>query len=208
MNILTGIAHRSLSTVPAGGGPLPGDLVRWPSGTLGRIWEVGTGHCRPNELQVCRNLGRAFMGPDHVDVSGGPFLIIGRSEIEQSIEVAASPMWTWNQFGQGRGNDVEFTVHRAVWIYTGVRRASIPVFEPMEPIYAPSPHGGRFRITDSIVGMSNRRVFSLQHQGPEDSPLYPIYDDVKGADNLEELLRFVVEPPRWFTHPNEETSTS
>ncbi len=75
--------------------PRPGDLVQWADGRLGRVWEVGTGHCQPDEVHVCHSLGSAFLGRGYVAISGGPFTMLKRSELTPTMGCALAGFWNW-----------------------------------------------------------------------------------------------------------------
>lgn len=118
--------------------PKPGDLILWPNGSYGRVWESGTGHCEPDEVHVCRGLGSAFLGrlegktsnlgasearrgEYYVSISGGPFFILKRDELEPTLSMGISPMWNWGDRLPGAGQAVEYQIARPVFRYVGTR---------------------------------------------------------------------------------------
>jgi len=95
--------------------PRPGDLIRWADGSLGRICEVGAGHCRPDEVHVCNSLGRAFLGRGYVSVGGGPFTILKRSELMATMRCELAGFWNWGDNSAGADRGVEYWLARPVF---------------------------------------------------------------------------------------------
>ncbi len=95
--------------------PRPGDLIEWADGTLGRIWEVGTGHCEPDQVHVCNSLGSAFLGRGYVSISGGPFTILQLGDLTATRRCALSCFWNWGDNSSGAGMDVEYWLARPVF---------------------------------------------------------------------------------------------
>ena len=95
--------------------PRPGDLIQWADGTLGRVWEVGTGHCAPDEVHVCHSLGSAFLGRGYVSISGGPFTILKRAELTPTLRCELSGFWNWGDNSPGRDMGVHYWLARPVF---------------------------------------------------------------------------------------------
>src|SRR6266542_1213006 len=95
--------------------PRPGDLIEWADGTLGRIWEVGTGHCEPDQVHVCNSLGSAFLGRGYVSISGGPFTVLQLGDLTATRRCALSCFWNWGDNSSGAGMDVEYWLARPVF---------------------------------------------------------------------------------------------
>ncbi len=95
--------------------PRPGDLVQWADGSLGRVWEVGTGHCEQDEVHVCDSLGSAFLGRGYVSISGGPFTILKLSELTATMRCELAGFWNWGDNSPGRDMGVEYWLARPVF---------------------------------------------------------------------------------------------
>lgn len=108
-----------------GGRPRPGDIVEWPNGKFGMIWQVGDGFVGPDEIYVCEQMGSAFLGWNSekrqatVDISGGPFIRIKKDELEASFRLKAATYWNWGNNMPGAGKGVDYTIVRPVFRYTG-----------------------------------------------------------------------------------------
>lgn len=103
--------------------PRPGDLIRWNDGSLGRIWEVGTGHCEPDEVHVCNSLGSAFLGVidgrPYVSISGGPFTILKTSNLIATERLAPSTMWNFADRLAGANQGCDYTLMRPLFEVVG-----------------------------------------------------------------------------------------
>ncbi len=95
--------------------PRPGDLAEWADGRLGRVWEVGTGLCGPDEVHVCHSLGSAFLGRGYVSISGGPFTILKRSALTLTMQCAPAGFWNWGSNLPGADMDVHYRLARPVF---------------------------------------------------------------------------------------------
>jgi hypothetical protein len=96
--------------------PRSGDVVRWPDGTLGRVWQVGSGYCDPGQVYVCCELGSAFLfGDGTVDISGGPFEMVALDALEATFELRAAVFWNWGDRVPGAGQGVEYVLARPVF---------------------------------------------------------------------------------------------
>lgn len=108
--------------------PRPGDPILWSEDdnaehyackpdTYGRVWEIGTGFCDPDEIHACCELGSAFWLPSGaVSISGGPFRILNASRLTWSGKFHLVRFWNWGDNSPGAGKGVDYTVSRPVWV--------------------------------------------------------------------------------------------
>lgn len=117
--------------------PKPGDLIRWSDDSIGRVWEVGTGYCNPDEVHVCHSRGSAFLGwiedqphdPRHypyeylkgkrghiyVSISGGPFSVLKLTALKPTFDLGLSDMWNWGDNLAGADMGVNYGLHRPIF---------------------------------------------------------------------------------------------
>lgn len=127
MNIIETISQKGIKSTSGDGlvrlrleKPRSGDLVQWKDNTYGRIWEAGFGHCHEHQLQVCRDLGSAFMDESGIaDISGGPFYIITFDDLEPTYRLHYSTFWNWGDNTAGAHKGVHFQIARPVFRHIG-----------------------------------------------------------------------------------------
>lgn len=96
--------------------PHSGDFVRWADGTIGRIWECGTGHVGPDEAQVCETPGSAFLLDDgRVDISGGPFRIIKLADLQPTSRTHVGEFWNWGNNRPAAHQGVTYLIARPLF---------------------------------------------------------------------------------------------
>ena len=103
--------------------PRSGDIVRWPSGALGRVWTTPreSGHLADDhQIHVCEELGSAFLYKDgSVSISGGPFRVLNADGFRPTYETWAADFWNWGDRMPGAGQGVYYRVHRPVFAFCG-----------------------------------------------------------------------------------------
>lgn len=103
--------------------PSPGDLIRWDPEQpkkYGRIWTAGTYLVAADELHVCEELGRCFLHDNgSVDISGGPFRVIKKADVDFALGLDISMMWNWGDNLPGGGMGCDFGLPRPVFQYIG-----------------------------------------------------------------------------------------
>jgi hypothetical protein len=84
--------------------PKPGDPVRLGGGKLGMV-DPGAGWIEPGkpEVMLCKGIMGAFMGANHISISGGPFEVVKIQDLKPLYQLHPTKFWTWGRSPQGSG---------------------------------------------------------------------------------------------------------
>lgn len=116
------LTHQRLET------PLPGDVINWPSGKLGRVdslHDPAGSWAGPGEVHVCAELGSAFLswstkrGRPVISISGGPFLMVKLADLQPTYRTAVVRFWNWGDHLPGAGMGVDYHIARPLFTYVG-----------------------------------------------------------------------------------------
>lgn len=103
--------------------PKAGDLIEWPSGQLGMIDSTTAAFLKSGQAHVCASEGSAFWklvrDVPHVDISGGPFLVIELVDLKPATRMHRAHFWNWADAPHRADNGVDYYVDRPVFRYTG-----------------------------------------------------------------------------------------